>query len=152
MKSLSDPAIRQFVIERIQRLSASTPRKWGRMTAHQMICHLNDSYKVATGEKIAGSKSGLFQRTVMKWVALWTPLEWPKGVQTMAEVEQGVGGTCPSEFQLDRDELLSIVDDFCTRDCDTFAAGHPIFGPMKHDDWMRWGYLHADHHLRQFGM
>lgn len=88
----------------------------------------------------------------MKWVALRTPLKWPKGVKTMAEVEQGVGGTCPSEFQLDRDELLTIIDDFCTRDCAAFAAGHPIFGPMKHNDWMRWGYLHADHHLRQFGM
>jgi Protein of unknown function (DUF1569) len=28
---------------------------------------------------------------------------------------------------------------------------HPIFGPMTAKDWMRWGYLHADHHLRQFG-
>jgi len=28
---------------------------------------------------------------------------------------------------------------------------HPIFGAMKPWDWMRWGYLHADHHLRQFG-
>ena len=28
---------------------------------------------------------------------------------------------------------------------------HPIFGAMSVKDWMRWGYLHADHHLRQFG-
>jgi hypothetical protein len=26
-----------------------------------------------------------------------------------------------------------------------------MFGPMSERDWMRWGYLHADHHLRQFG-
>jgi hypothetical protein len=26
-----------------------------------------------------------------------------------------------------------------------------MFGPMTEKDWMRWGYLHADHHLRQFG-
>jgi hypothetical protein len=70
----------------------------------------------------------------------------------MPEVEQGAGGTRPVEFLLDRDELLRIISDFCTRDCGTFAAGHPIFGPMNYDDWMRWGYLHADHHLRQFGL
>jgi hypothetical protein len=29
---------------------------------------------------------------------------------------------------------------------------HPIFGPMSAAAWMRWGYLHADHHLRQFGL
>ena len=26
-----------------------------------------------------------------------------------------------------------------------------LWGKMSARDWMRWGYLHADHHLRQFG-
>jgi uncharacterized protein DUF1569 len=29
---------------------------------------------------------------------------------------------------------------------------HPIFGPMSESAWLRWAYLHADHHLRQFGL
>jgi hypothetical protein len=29
---------------------------------------------------------------------------------------------------------------------------HPIFGKMSETDWMRWAYLHVDHHLRQFGL
>jgi hypothetical protein len=28
---------------------------------------------------------------------------------------------------------------------------HPLFGPMSRAAWLRWGYLHLDHHLRQFG-
>jgi hypothetical protein len=28
---------------------------------------------------------------------------------------------------------------------------HPMFGAMTTLEWMRWGYLHTDHHLRQFG-
>jgi hypothetical protein len=32
-----------------------------------------------------------------------------------------------------------------------WAESHPMFGGMTAKDWMRWGYLHADHHLRQFG-
>ena len=28
---------------------------------------------------------------------------------------------------------------------------HAMFGTMSPEDWMRWGYLHTDHHLRQFG-
>jgi hypothetical protein len=28
---------------------------------------------------------------------------------------------------------------------------HPMFKEMSEKDWMRWGYLHTDHHLRQFG-
>jgi Protein of unknown function (DUF1569) len=29
---------------------------------------------------------------------------------------------------------------------------HPLFGRMSASSWMRWAYLHADHHLRQFGL
>jgi hypothetical protein len=28
---------------------------------------------------------------------------------------------------------------------------HPIFGPMSNAAFLRWAYLHMDHHLRQFG-
>jgi len=28
---------------------------------------------------------------------------------------------------------------------------HPILGGMSDAAWLRWGYLHMDHHLRQFG-
>ena len=28
---------------------------------------------------------------------------------------------------------------------------HPLWGRMSEWEWGRWGYLHTDHHLRQFG-
>jgi hypothetical protein len=31
-------------------------------------------------------------------------------------------------------------------------ARHPIFGELTEREWMRWGYLHTDHHFRQFGV
>lgn len=36
-------------------------------------------------------------------------------------------------------------------DCQTFGV-HPGFGRMSQSDWLRWGYRHVDHHLRQFGV
>jgi hypothetical protein len=29
---------------------------------------------------------------------------------------------------------------------------HPVFGPLNVAAWLRWGHLHVDHHLRQFGV
>ena len=29
---------------------------------------------------------------------------------------------------------------------------HPIFGHVSEAAWLRWAYLHMDHHLRQFGV
>ncbi len=144
----NDPA----VLDRIHKLHPSLAPVWGKMSAHQMICHLTDSFKLATGERKAGSVSNLFKRTVMKWGALYVPAPWPKGVPTMPEMEQGVGGTPPKDFELDRADLLSVIERFCKPGRSFDSVEHPFFGPMTPDQWMRWGFLHTDHHLRQFGL
>jgi hypothetical protein len=66
-------------------------------------------------------------------------------------VNQAIGGTPPAEFESDRRRLRALVERFAAQPPDFVFAPHPMFGAMSHDDWMRWGYLHADHHLRQFG-
>ena len=80
-------------------------------------------------------------------------MPWPKGVPTRPEVDQLKGGTPPAEFAADAAGLRESIARFtlpaASRDF-TFAA-HPAFGPLSAWEWMRWGYLHADHHLRQFG-
>jgi hypothetical protein len=90
------------------------------------------------------------ERTPIEWIALWAPLKWMKGYPTRPELEQGKGGTPPAQFESDRDALLVVVERFA-KDLPQPCLPHPVFGPMKVHDWRRWGYLHADHHLRQFG-
>jgi hypothetical protein len=78
-------------------------------------------------------------------------MQWPHGVKTRPELEQGVGGTPPAEFEADLQLLLATIDKF-TQQPRTFEFHpHPMFGAMSEKEWMRWGYLHCDHHLRQFG-
>lgn len=141
---------REEILRRVGALTEADQRRWGKMTAHEMVCHLCDSYRLALGEKSASPATGFLQRTAMKWFALWVPLHWPKNVATRPEMEQGNRGTAPVDFERDRAELLAIVRRFCDPGPGT-AAKHPFFGPMSRKEWMRWGYLHADHHLRQFG-
>jgi Protein of unknown function (DUF1569) len=150
MKSLSIASDRQQILLRVGNLSPADAAKWGKMSVHQMICHLNDSYLLALGDRTASSDTGVFQRTVMKWAALRMPFQWPKGVPTRPEMEQGRGGTPPVEFNRDRTILIGIINRFCDHLPEPIPH-HPIFGSMPPSDWMRWGYLHADHHLRQFG-
>ncbi len=33
------------ILNRLGRVHVDSPRKWGRMNAHQMICHLADSLR-----------------------------------------------------------------------------------------------------------
>jgi hypothetical protein len=149
MSTLADPNALASCCERIAQLQADLRPKWGRMTAHQTICHLNDSFRVGTGKKFASAHTNLFMRTVGKWVALRSSVTWPHGVPTRPEVEQGKGGTPPSDWERDRAELLETMAAFAQEQ--EFAA-HPIFGAMSRRDWLAWGYRHVDHHLRQFGV
>ena len=147
MKTPIDPEIRL----RILTIHPTLASRWGRMNAHQMICHLDDSFKVGLGEREASPATGVFQRTLMKWAALYLPAQWPKGTRTRPEVEQGAGGTPPKHFESDRAELLRSIERFCEPGRSFASIAHPFFGPLTQGHWMRWGFLHADHHLRQFG-
>ncbi len=148
MKTLDDPSIRAALRERIQHLDPRAPAKWGRMNAPQMVCHLNDSFRVGMGEKHASPASSLLQRTLLRFVALHTSVKWPPGVPTRPEIEQGRGGTPPAEWIADRTELLRLVNAFAAHP--NYSA-HPVFGPLSRREWLTWGYRHVDHHLRQFG-
>ncbi len=150
MRTLESKSDRESIAGRISALTSSDQRLWGKMSAHQMVCHVCDSYKLALGERSVSMATGFLQRTLIKFIALRAPMKWPRGTATRPEVEQGVGGTAPVEFEKDRGELLFLIDRFCSSAIDP-RIHHPFFGPMTRREWMRWGYLHADHHLRQFG-
>ena len=151
-KTLGQKEAREEILSRIARLRPDSQHQWGQMTVHEMICHLSDSYLGCMGQKYISPASGLFQRTVMKWGALWFPMPWPKGVPTRPEVQQGVGGTPPVDFDSDRARLVELVNSFGSPEFKDSEAEHPLFGRMSRQDWMRWGHLHPDHHLRQFGV
>jgi hypothetical protein len=127
MKSLEEPDVRQSILERIGRLHSDSKARWGRMSAHQMLCHLTDSYRVPMGEKNASSATSLLQRTLVKWAALNLPMHWPKGVPTRPEVEQGVGGTPAVEFERDRGELVEIIRRFSDPGPNFEWRAHPTF-------------------------
>ena len=150
MKSLRNAAVLQSILDRISSVPPDCPARWGRMTAPQMICHLTDSFLVAMGGRNASMATGIFQRTAMKFGGLYVPLPWPKGVPTRPEIDQRVGGTPPAEFEADRARLIAAIGRFTAQQCDFEWRPHPIFGNMNQWEWMRWGYLHTDHHLRQF--
>ena len=151
MKKLSNGVDRHTIARRIGELTPSDTRRWGLMNVHQMVCHLDDSYKIALGQKTSSpAGGGRMQGSVIKWFALKAPMRWPKGVPTRPEVEQGKGGTLPGDFNDDLASLQGSLSRFCEA-LPRPLPTHPIFGAMTMDDWMRWGYLHADHHLRQFG-
>jgi hypothetical protein len=152
MKTLAHENDLQEVLQRLAQLTSTSQRRWGKMTAHQMVCHLTDSFKAVIGEKQVSSASKFFYRTFVKWLALYAPLPWPHGVSTRPEMDQEANGTQPVEFAQDSRALEEMIRRVAAQPRDFVWHSHPLFGKMSDGDWLRWAYLHVDHHLRQFGI
>src|SRR4029079_19813377 len=104
MRTLRNKQNRDELHDRLQKLAPDSPRRWGKMSAHQMICHLTDSFKAGTGDKSVSLSGNVFSRSIVKWLALYSPVPWPHGVPTRPELNQDIGGTKPLEFEKDRAE------------------------------------------------
>jgi len=155
MGTFADSDVRTACCRRLARLTPDARRQWGSMTAHQMVCHLNDSFAVGAGTRYASPAKNLLTTTLVKWIALRAPLRWPPGFRTRPEIDQAIGGTPPADWDRDCAQLRGWIREFgaggASQESETFGT-HPIFGPMSRRDWLTWGYRHVDHHFRQFGI
>jgi hypothetical protein len=152
LKSIDQPVVKREIVERIARLRPDLERRWGRMTARQMVCHLNDAFLGVMGERAVPIDPDFRWRGLIKWCALYLPARWPQGFPTRPEIDQEFDGTVPGDFEADRQTLLALVERFTRLPREFEFKPHPMFREMTERQWMRWGWLHTDHHLRQFGM
>lgn len=149
MPSIYEPAQLERLKERLATVTPDSPRQWGRMSPHQMICHLSDAFRFGLGEREVAPVRFPLPAPLVRMLALRLPIPWPKGSPTAREMDQDREGTPPVDFLHDRRELETLLDRFAaTREG---WPRHPVMGWMPEKDWGRWGWLHTDHHLRQFG-
>lgn len=149
MNSIANPATLASLISRLEALEPDTPRRWGTMTAGEMLCHLGDASKSILGRPGAGPKT---RKRLVRWIALYSPLPWPKGAKTPPNVNPRVDGTRPGDFEADRQRAIEGLRTLAATPAEGYPAGHLLFGALSHADWLVWAFRHTDHHLRQFGV
>jgi hypothetical protein len=151
VKTLARARDKEEILRRLAAVRPDSARRWGRMTAPQMVCHLSDAFLAVIGERPMSPAQSLLGRTLVKWIALYAPMRWPPGIRTRPEIDQLTGGTPPAEFAADLARLREVVDRLSSGAVPVPWGEHPYFGRLSARAWLRWGYLHMDHHLRQFG-
>jgi hypothetical protein len=152
LRTLDQPGPKQEILKRIVCLRPNLNQRWGKMNARQMVSHLNDSFVTVMGGRQVSIDPDFRFRGLVKWCGLYLPMHWPHDVPTRPEIDQELYGTPPGDFDLDRQMLVGLVDRFSRQPRDFTFDPHPIFLEMTEWQWMRWGWLHTDHHLRQFGV
>lgn len=146
MKTFGDPSVRDVVRRRLESLSPASERKWGSMTVAQMLRHLDGAQsRLLDGGEFPPMRR---QPTLVRIMALRTPMPWPKGVPTGADPT--ATEVPEEEFEAYRTRVLEGVGRFGAWTKTTDTPVHPAFGDLTPWEWQRWAYRHADHHLRQF--
>ena len=151
MKTLRNAKDKEEIERRLQKITPSSQRQWGKMSAHQMVCHVSDAFRMYMGEKEVGQEAVPVPRPLLKWTTLWAPIPWPKGFKTAPALDQQSAGSAPRDFDVDTQELRELLHRFCAIQGSFQWPAHPHFGRMSETEWMRLAYLHTSHHLRQFG-
>ena len=147
MGSMHSEIDRRVLMERARRLTSSTEALWGKMSAPQMVAHLTNAMRMATGELPVPSMRHPARLFPLKQLLIYV-LPMPKNLPTAKELIS----RAPESIEVEIDALGAVIDDFASRPRNYAWPVHPVFGPMSRRDWGTQTYRHCDHHLKQFGV
>ncbi len=136
---------------RISRLRPDTAARFGSLTPHRMIVHLDIAFQVSLGSVPCEDISTLFLRTpVIRWMII-NVLPLPKGVMKApaAMTPEPVAGFEDSRRAL-LDQLRVFVE-AAEAEPDRRTLD-PWLGMITLRDWSKIHAVHLDHHLGQFGV
>jgi hypothetical protein len=147
MPTLFDPAAREGILSRVDRLTPRQQRLWGKMDVGQMIVHLTAQLHTGLGELVCAPKKTPFDNWFMRRLIIyWLP--WPKGTPTAPEFLAQPSGTWDDDMAA----LRTAIARFAARDPESEWPRHPAFGALSGRMWGVLAWRHLDHHLRQFGV
>ena len=147
MPSIANIAQRAKMIDRVQALSPDCTRRWGSMTAPEMLAHCADAMRMGLGDLPCTTKDvPLLRLGITKWL-MFNVLPFPKSTPTAPELRS----RAPLPWEEERASLIALINRAGTAPADAPLVEHPVFGPMKTKEWCQLAYAHLNHHLKQFG-
>lgn len=147
VKNLLDPAVKQEIISRINKLSSQSQRKWGKMEVAQMLAHLQPAIRIAYGTH--QPKGHFLFRLILPFFKskLWDEKPYKKSLPT--DTTFVMTGT-QKDFEREKTALLDLINQFS--ESSIVGERHPVFGKLTRENWSKATWKHIDHHLQQFGV
>ncbi len=160
------PDINQTVMENIQqkadflkneytkiltKLDEHAPRKWGKMNVQQMIEHMAEYVRIASGKAVLPSVTPEDKLPRMQGF-LASEKPFPENTpnqlmpETPAPVKHGTKQDAVNELQTEIDDFFAAHQN----DPDK-KTPNPFFGTLDFEQQVQLLYKHSTHHLRQFG-
>ncbi len=150
LQNIFSTASTEETLARLENLKADTVPAWGKMSAPQMLAHLNVAYDITYGE-VAVSYN-FFARFMLKLFV--------KSTVVGNKPYSKNGRTAPifvideeRNFEEEKKKFINYV-----KRTEKLGSAHfeglasPSFGKMSAQEWSNQFYKHMDHHFTQFGI
>ena len=146
VKNLFDPAVKQNIVDRINKLTPESKAVWGKMNVGQMLAHLQMPMGVGIGvHKIPRAFIGRILRPFIKPI-LYNDKPFKHNLPT----DKSFIKADQREFEKEKLALLKMINDF--KEENIVDTPHPLFGKLTKEQWSKGTWKHLDHHLQQFGV
>lgn len=149
MKSLLDKEHHNEILSRLDKLIPESNATWGKMNVAQMLKHVNNTMKIATGEVVI-AQPPWHKRVLFSFFKsmLYNDRPWKQNLPTAPELRVASS----DDFHIEKTALLSSIEKFTSLPFPGGKMKHPVFGNFTKEQWGKMQYKHLDHHLRQFGV
>jgi oxepin-CoA hydrolase/3-oxo-5,6-dehydrosuberyl-CoA semialdehyde dehydrogenase len=150
--SLRETLLRHVLVDAVGALCEGAKPAWGKMTAQQMVEHLEWAFALSNGQGFCDCpvpETERERRKAFLYSNRPTPREFMNPLLTT-----GLPPLRHAGLDEARTALAGEVARFLAQSAATpgLIRAHPVFGSMPLGEWTRSHYKHAYHHLLQFGL
>jgi hypothetical protein len=146
MPTLLDPTFRDAVKRRLDALTPTSPRRWGKMSVDQMLWHMATAMELTMGRTTLDWTPPPIPGPIIRFFALEMP--WWKGMPTAPSFV----ARAQYDFAEQKARCLRLLDESVAMAEAGTLPRHPAFKTDSPDWLMALQGKHFAHHLTQFGV
>ena len=151
MQNIFDAKDTQLYIDRINELTPSSQRKWGKMNVSQMLAHLNVAYYMIF-EPEKHKKPGVIARFFLKKFVK-DKVTNDKPYRQNLPTSPIFIMTTEKDFEIEKKKLIGYLQKVQQLGSAAFEGKVNIsFGKLSSVEWNNMFAKHLNHHLEQFGV
>lgn len=137
----------------LQQLQPGQQGNWGKMDAQQMVEHMRDVFKLASGKVVLPLLDPDPERLAQRRAFLASDQPFKENIRLPVVPEEPRPhkyGSMEAAIEKLRPELEAVFAYYA--DDPERTSHNPVFGDLNYEQQVNLLYKHARHHLRQFGV
>jgi len=136
----------------VRKITPSTPARWGKMNAQQMVEHVAGFFRISTNKLKFPFVTPLEQLPKFR-AFLMSEKEFRENTKAPVLPDEPFPIRHPAmdESVADLERQVQYFFEYFSDDTEKKTL-HPVFGELNFEEWVQLHHKHVKHHLKQFGV